>query len=59
MIIKIKNNCQLKNDSNGTLEEVGSAIWVQILIEAVYTSHIDDTLGKSINPTIIPPAMGK
>ena len=32
---------------------------VQILDEAVYIVHSTNTLGKGMNPTILPPAMGK
>ena len=32
---------------------------VQILDEAVYISHRTNTLGKGMNPTILPPAMDK
>ena len=32
---------------------------VQIQNEAVYISHNANTLGKGINPTILPPAMVK
>ena len=32
---------------------------VQTLDEAVCISHRASTLGKGINPTILPPAMGK
>ena len=35
------------------------ATWVQILYKAVYISHIANTLGKGMNPTIPPSAMGK
>ena len=32
---------------------------VQILDEANYISHSTNTLGKGMNPIILPPAMGK
>ena len=32
---------------------------VQILDETVCMSHSTNTLGKGINPTILPPAMSK
>ena len=32
---------------------------VQILDEAICNSHYAKTLGKGMNPTILPPAMGK
>ena len=32
---------------------------IQILIEAVYISHIANTLGKSLNPSIILPTIHK
>ena len=39
--------------------EVDTAARVQILNEAVCVSHSANTLGKSMNPTILPTAMGK
>ena len=33
--------------------------WVQILDETGSISHSTNTLGKGINPIILPPAMGK
>ena len=36
-----------------------TAAQVQILDEAVCILHSTNTLGKSMNPTILPPAMGK
>ena len=35
------------------------ANWVQNLEEAVCISHCANTLEKGMNPTILPPAMGK
>ena len=32
---------------------------IQILDEADYISHSTNTLGKGMNPIILPPAMGK
>ena len=32
---------------------------VQILVEADWISHSTNTLGKGMNPIILPPAMGK
>ena len=34
-------------------------IRVQILNEAVYNSQSTNTLGKGMNPSILPPAMSK
>ena len=34
------------------------AHWVQILGEAVYISYNTNTLGKGMNPTILPPSYG-
>ena len=34
-------------------------IQVQTLDKAVYISHTPNTLRKGMNPTILPPAMGK
>ena len=36
-----------------------TATWVQILDETDCISHSTNTLGKGMNPIIIPPAMGK
>ena len=33
--------------------------WVQILDETDYISHNTNTLGKGLNPIILPPVMGK
>ena len=35
------------------------AIWVQFLEKVVCTSHCAYTLGKDMDPTILPPAIGK
>ena len=35
------------------------AIRVEILDKAVYVPHHANSLGKSMNPTILPPAMNK
>ena len=39
--------------------EMDPATRVQILDEADYISHSTNTLGKGMNPIILPPAMGK
>ena len=39
--------------------EMDTATRVQILHETDYISHSSNTLGKGINPIILPPAMGK
>ena len=39
--------------------EMGTVTQVQILDDAVCISQSTDTLGKGMNPTILPPAMGK
>ena len=39
--------------------EMDTASRVQILEDAVCILHIANTRGKSINPTIIPPSMGR
>ena len=39
--------------------EMDTATRVQILDEADYISHSTNTLGKGMNPIILPPAMGK
>ena len=36
-----------------------TASQIQILDEADYISHSTNTLGKGMNPIILPPAMGK
>ena len=36
-----------------------TATRVQILYEIDYISHCTNTLGKGMNPIILPPAMGK
>ena len=36
-----------------------TATWVQILAGTDYISHSTNTLGKGMNPIILPPAMGK
>ena len=38
---------------------MNTATRVQILDEADYISHSTNTLGKGMNPIILPPAMGK
>ena len=40
-------------------QEVDTATWIQILDETDCISHCTNTFGKSINPNILPPAMGK
>ena len=40
-------------------EEMDTTTRVQILDEADNISHSTNTLGKCINPIILPPAMGK
>ena len=40
-------------------QEVDRTKRVQILDEAVCISHSGDTLCKDVNPSILPPAMGK
>ena len=40
-------------------QEMDTAIRVQILDETDYISHSTNTLGKGMNPIILPPAMGK
>ena len=42
-----------------SLQEMDTATWVQILDEANYIPHSTNTLGKGMNPIILPPAMGK
>ena len=37
----------------------GHGAWVQILDETDCSSHSTNTLGKDMNPIILPPAMGK
>ena len=39
--------------------EMNRATWVQTLNEAVCISHSTNTLWKIMNPTFLPPAMGK
>ena len=39
--------------------EMDTATWVQILNESDCISHSTNTLGKGMNPAILPPAMGK
>ena len=39
--------------------EMDTATRVQILDEADYISHSTNTLGKGMNPIILPPAIGK
>ena len=41
------------------IEEMDTAMRVQTLDEADCISHSTNTLGKGINPIILPPAMGK
>ena len=40
-------------------QEMDTAIRVQILDETDCISHSTNTLGKGMNPIILPPAMGK
>ena len=40
-------------------EEMDTATRVQILAETDCISHSTNTLGKGMNPIILPPAMGK
>ena len=40
-------------------QEMNTATRVQILDETDCISHCTNTLGKGINPIILPPAMGK
>ena len=40
-------------------QEMDTAIRVQILDETNCISHSTNTLGKGMNPIILPPAMGK
>ena len=42
-----------------SLQEMDTAIRVQILDETDCTSHSTNTLGNGMNPIILPPAMGK
>ena len=35
------------------------AIWVQILDKIIFISHQSNTFGKCMNPTLLPPVMGK
>ena len=42
-----------------SLEEMDMASRVQILAETDCISHSTNTLGKGMNPIILPPAMGK
>ena len=42
-----------------SLHEVNSTIRFQILNEALFISHGDNAHRKDLNPTILPPAMGK
>ena len=39
--------------------DVDTTTRVQILDELDYISHSTNTFGKSMNPIILPPAMGK
>ena len=39
--------------------EMDMMTWVQILDETDCISHSTNTLGKGMNPIILPPAMGK
>ena len=39
--------------------DVDTTTRVQILDEPDYISHSTNTLGKGMNPNILPPAMGK
>ena len=43
----------------GTQEEIDTAIQVQILDDLVCISHRVNTLGKGVNPTILPLDMDK
>ena len=40
-------------------QDVDTTTRVQILDEPDYISHSTNTLGKGMNPNILPPAMGK
>ena len=42
-----------------SLQEMDTATRVQILDETDCISHSTNTLGKGMNPIILPPAMGK
>ena len=42
-----------------SLQEMDTATQVQILDETDCISHSTNTLGKGMNPIILPPAMGK
>ena len=47
-------------DNGGPLIlEMDTVTGVQILDEADYISHSTNTLGKGMNPILLPPAMGK
>ena len=50
---------QPTNQNGGARGEMNTAIRVQILDETDCISHSTNTLGKGMNPIIIPPAMGK
>ena len=69
MVLQSSSLINLKAIDNKNLEafvvllltslEIDPTKRVQILDENIYISHSANTLSKVMNPTILPPAMGK
>ena len=47
------------NETLASIKEMNTVTRVQILDETDCISHSTNTLGKGMNPIILPPAMGK
>ena len=48
-----------RGGARGVMVIVDTTTRVQILDEPDYITHSTNTLGKGMNPNILPPAMGK
>ena len=59
MSIKDNNNRRCPWCNGYRLREMDKVARVKILDETDCISHSTNTLGKGINPIILPPAMGK
>ena len=57
MPLNIKQRCPWCNGHRR--RELDTATRVQIMDETDFISHSTNTLGKGMNPIILPPAMGK
>ena len=64
--VQLRKSCHYNNNEDGGARGVlvivvgnGHVTRVQILDEIDCISHCTNTLGKGMNPIILPPAMGK